>query len=147
MLHCRLFRDPTGEGKLTAAPVLKTAGAIFIEVGPRLNVCTPFSTNALSICKSVGLPQVTRVETTRRFAITASGSAVADFTASIAGLLHDRMTECTFTSGISSFELNLKPDPWDVVDVMGRGPAALKEVSDKLGLAFDTADIDMYVLH
>jgi phosphoribosylformylglycinamidine synthase len=34
----------------------------FVEIGPRLNVETPFSTNAVAICHAMGLDKVVRIE-------------------------------------------------------------------------------------
>jgi phosphoribosylformylglycinamidine synthase len=43
-----------------------------VEVGPRTNFSTAFSTNATSITRSVGLDKVTRLEPSRRYLITST---------------------------------------------------------------------------
>lgn len=64
----------------TFEPELLTPGTRFhvggtttvIEVGPRSNFSTAFSTNAVSIAASCGLSKVSRLERSRRFAITST---------------------------------------------------------------------------
>jgi hypothetical protein len=56
----RLLRETFEPDRLTPASVLDTAAPnqVVVEVGPRLNFSTAWSTNATSICSSVGLNQV-----------------------------------------------------------------------------------------
>ncbi|XP_026686350.1 phosphoribosylformylglycinamidine synthase-like [Diaphorina citri] len=54
------------------------------------------------------------------------------------------MTECVYSSPLTSFNHGIKPDPWFYVDVMGKGKVALQEVNQKLGLAFDEWDLEYY---
>ena len=44
-------------------------GARVVEVGPRLNFATAWSSNMVSICRAVGLDVVTRVERSRRYLV------------------------------------------------------------------------------
>ena len=44
-------------------------GPRVIEVGPRLNFATAWSSNLVSICQSTGLDCVTRVERSRRYLV------------------------------------------------------------------------------
>ncbi|KAG8190186.1 hypothetical protein JTE90_011910 [Oedothorax gibbosus] len=90
-----------------------------LEVGPRLNFSTPFSTNAVSICKSINLP-VSRIE-----------RAV-------------RMTECIYEKPLENFDIDFQPLPWEEVDILGKGRDALEEISNNLGLAMDNWDLDFY---
>ncbi len=46
--------------------------SILIEVGPRLNFTSAFSTNAVSICHSCGLTNVKRIELSRRYLVSFS---------------------------------------------------------------------------
>ena len=96
---------------------------------------TPFSTNAVSICKSIGLDCVSRVEKTKRFAVRfAAGAAAAVPSADeLAAVLHDRMVECRYADGISSFALEVVKEQWSEVDVLARGGDALREASTELG--------------
>ncbi|KAL1459392.1 hypothetical protein WDU94_011377 [Cyamophila willieti] len=54
------------------------------------------------------------------------------------------MTECVYSSPLTTFSHGIKPEPWFYVDVMSKGKVALQEVNQKLGLAFDDWDLDYY---
>lgn len=43
------------------------------------------------------------------------------------------MTECRYIKPLASFDLDVKPQPWFEVDVLGRGQKALAEVDKALG--------------
>ena len=114
----------------------------------RLNFSTAFSTNAVSICHSVGLSSVTRVEMSRRYLIvfgdiTATGPRVPsgdeaivtkDVEDALVAKLHDRMTECRYTSPITTFDLDIQPDDVYDVDIMGNGKEALEKANQELGM-------------
>ncbi len=110
-----------------------------IEIGPRLPIETPFSSNAVSICQSMGLKQIARIEQTRRHRI--------DYTHSADDLLSthlDRMTEEYYPNGIESFDTGIQPEDVRVIDLMIRGKVALEEMNIALGLGMDARDIDYY---
>lgn len=116
-----------------------------VEVGPRLNFTSAFSTNAVSICKNIGVP-VARLERFRRYRLYgASGVApsLADADA-FASMVHDRMTEWRLTAPLASFATGLKPEPVRVIPLLARGKAALAEVNSEMGLSMDDWDIDFY---
>lgn len=127
----------------------RSDSSLLIEIGPRLNFCTAWSTNAVSICHSCGLSGVTRVERAQRFVLTARNATgdvplpeeAEDLCVS---LLHDRMTECRYVEPLSSFSINVSPEEVYDVDVMGRGREALEEASARLGLSLDSWDLDYY---
>ena len=52
---------------VSTTPVLK--GERVVEVGPRLNFATAWSSNMVSICRAIGLDSVTRVERSRRYVV------------------------------------------------------------------------------
>ena len=62
-----------------------------IELGPRMNFATAWSSNMVSICQATGLGKVTRIERSRRYLIEDN----TDHNQFIAGH-HDRMTECVY---------------------------------------------------
>ena len=66
-----------------------------IEVGPRLNFATAFSTNAVAICRAAGLNNVVRIETSRRYAV----SPEVDETEFLKKH-HDRMTEVQYAKSL-----------------------------------------------
>ncbi|XP_078683172.1 phosphoribosylformylglycinamidine synthase-like [Branchiostoma floridae x Branchiostoma belcheri] len=120
---------------------------LLIEIGPRLNFSTAFSTNAVSICHAVGLKQISRIEVFHRFLIQSADDSppiTAEEERGMLAALHDRMTECRYTEPVSSFELDVKPDPWYEVDVMSGGKEALMKANTELGLAFDDWDLEYY---
>ncbi|GBL93931.1 Phosphoribosylformylglycinamidine synthase [Araneus ventricosus] len=116
---------------------------ITLEIGPRLNFSTPWSTNAVSVCNSVNLP-VSRIERATRYFLELSSEVNEAIGNKIATSLHDRMTECIYNKPLESFSVDVKPAPWEEVDILGKGRAALEEVSNDLGLAMDDWDLDFY---
>ncbi len=110
-------------------------GGILIEVGPRVEIVTPWSTNAVKICHSCSLKSVTRVERSRRYEIVLdAGVAVSDERIrKIGSLLYDRMTEEPYPKPLQGFESNRTPEPAKLVPLIEEGIEALK----RLGLAFD----------
>ncbi|NOX25403.1 MAG: hypothetical protein GXP59_04700, partial [Deltaproteobacteria bacterium] len=46
----------------TVSPQPHFSGARVVELGPRLNFATAWSSNMVSICRASDLPQITRVE-------------------------------------------------------------------------------------
>ncbi|GJM96398.1 hypothetical protein PR202_ga13228 [Eleusine coracana subsp. coracana] len=120
--------------------------SVIVEVGPRMTFSTAFSTNAVSICKSLSLVEVTRLERSRRYLLLKPGSdplderQISDF----ATLVHDRMTECVYPKKLTSFQSDVVPEPVRIVPVIERGKEALEEINVKMGLAFDEQDINYY---
>lgn len=121
------------------------------EIGPRLNFSTAWSTNAVSICKSVGLIQVQRIEQSQRYLIelsehesSSSDGLGIDLTDSFASVLHDKMTQCVYMQPLESFLIEVEQEDWFEVDVLSEGRSALEKVNRDLGLAFDDWDLDYY---
>jgi len=50
----------------------KTKNDLLMEFGPRLNISTPFSTNAISSMSSIGLSSIKRNECSSRYLISFS---------------------------------------------------------------------------
>lgn len=121
---------------------------ILIEVGPRFNFSTSNSTNAVSICQSLGLHQVSRLEVSRRYLLCFKKEISTQTETELASLLFDRMTECRYTpQNIPKNSFNeklVKKEDIREIDIMGKGVAALKEIDEELGLAFDEADLVYY---
>ncbi|XP_066999437.2 phosphoribosylformylglycinamidine synthase [Anabrus simplex] len=144
-----ILGSPFEPDKLTTEPHFEGSqnGSLLIEIGPRLNFSTAFSSNAVSICHSVGLSHITRLEVSIRYLVLweqdglAISSTLED---KLVAILHDRMTQCRYLEPIKSFNLGIVPEPWYEVDIMGKGKAALEEVNTHLGLAFDQWDLEFY---
>jgi len=125
----------------------KTENDLLMEFGPRLNFSTAFSTNAVSIVSSIGLSSVKRIECSSRYLISFDvGNRSIDeaFRSEVGDILHDRMTECCYNTPVTTFDLQVQPQPVFEVDVIGRGKQALVEVNHDLGLALDEWDLDYY---
>ena len=124
--------------------------AILIEIGPRLNFCTSWSTNAASVCHAAGLSSVERLEQSTRTLIGALDGEgkpcmiKPDAEQLCVSLLHDRMTQCRYMQPLKSFKIHVKPSEVFDIDVMGEGRAALEEANRTMGLALDDWDLDFY---
>ncbi|PIK44321.1 hypothetical protein BSL78_18828 [Apostichopus japonicus] len=130
--------------------IVDSPTSYFVEIGPRLNFSTAWSTNAVSICHSAGMSSVTRVERSRRLLVNVLGEDGSPTEISlqdkkeILSLLHDRMTECSYDRPLEDFDINVQPDQVYEVDILGRGKPALEKANKDLGLAFDDWDLDYY---
>lgn len=144
-----LFRPTLQTEQLSDTPYLTEGEAgTLVEIGPRLNFSTAWSTNAVSICQSAGLTNVTRVELSRRLLIQPkdgqSEKVLDGEVERLVSSLYDSMTECVYTHPISSFTVATKPQEVFEVDILEKGRAALETANDELGLAFDSWDLDYY---
>ncbi len=66
-----LISETFEPNKTSAVPFLKSA----LEIGPRLSIETPFSSNAVSIVSSMNINRITRIERTHRFALNCTRTA------------------------------------------------------------------------
>lgn len=110
-----------------------------IEIGPRLNFETAFSTNAVAICHACGLTKIRRIEHSRRYSL----SPKIEKTKFIDGH-HDRMTECSYLKSLETFETNIVPERVYEVALMKKGIKALKKINNEMGLGMDEWDINFY---
>ncbi|VAX30317.1 Phosphoribosylformylglycinamidine synthase, synthetase subunit / Phosphoribosylformylglycinamidine synthase, glutamine amidotransferase subunit, partial [hydrothermal vent metagenome] len=122
--------------------------SFLVEVGPRMNFTTSWSTNAVSVCRSCGLTGITRIERSRRYRVLLNSAQDREelerLLTLFLPLVHDRMTECHYPERLTSFETGIKPEPVYVVPLIEEGPEALKRINRKLGLGLDDWDIDYY---
>ena len=107
-----------------------------IELGPRMNFATAYSTNIVAICQTCGLEKVTRIERSRRYLLP-SGVDKGRFIREH----HDRMTECPYDQPLQTFETGIVPEPVFEIPMLERGPEALLEIP---GLAMDEWDRKLY---
>ncbi len=110
-----------------------------VELGPRLNFATAFSTNAVSICHACGLTQVTRIEKSRRYAFE-PGADKKEFILQN----HDRMTECCYQEPLKAFKTGIKPKPVFPVLLIEKGIGALQKINKEMGLGMDDWDLNFY---
>ncbi|UCD34712.1 MAG: phosphoribosylformylglycinamidine synthase [Nitrospiraceae bacterium] len=128
--------------------------AVILEVGPRMNFTTAWSTNAVSVCHACGLYNIERIERSRRYLfIFSEGNALSmqqreAFYSSLitdhASLFYDRMTECPYPGPLSGFEPGITPEPFFEVPLMEQGRSALEKINRDMGLGLDAWDMDYY---
>lgn len=119
---------------VSTAPLLQ--GDRVVEVGPRLNFATAWSSNMVSICQAIGLDSITRVERSRRYRVP-DGEDVEDFINSN----HDRMTECHYPEPLTSFATGVVPESVYEIDMISKGSSALAEIP---GISMDEWDQKFY---
>ena len=112
-------------------------GERVVEVGPRLNFATAWSSNLVSICRAVGLDCVSRVERSRRYLVPED----EDYRGLCRGQHHDRMTECVYAAPLTTFETGIVPEPVYEVDLIGKGPDGLLDIP---GISMDQWDRELY---
>lgn len=115
-------------------PVL--TGERVVEVGPRMNFATAWSSNMVSICHAAGLESITRVERSRRLVVP-QGEDVNAFVARS----HDRMTECLYPQPLTTFETGVKPEAVYEVPLKEEGLAAFDALP---GISMDEWDRNLY---
>jgi phosphoribosylformylglycinamidine synthase len=117
---------------------------VILEVGPRMNFSTAWSTNAVAVCHACGLGKIRRIERSRRYLMTVASSLTADEQMEFLAAVHDRMTECQYLEPLASFETGLTPEPVFEVPLLEEGRPALERINREMGLAFDEWDLDYY---
>ena len=121
---------------------------LLIEVGPRMNFTTSWSTNAVSVCHSCGIEKIKRIERSRRFLINLN--VLLDdndrnlLIEQLLPLIHDRMTECVYPERLTTFDTGIKPEPVYTVPLIEEGREALVRLNREMGLGLDDWDIDYY---
>ena len=118
-------------------------------VVPRPGTISPWSSKATDIVRNCGLEQVRRVERGIVYTLTLAGDAVLSEQQrqGVLPLIHDRMTE-TVLFDVNDTDVLFRhavPAPYDVVDVLAGGRAALATANDDLGLALSDDEIDYLV--
>jgi len=121
-----------------------TDNGCIVEVGPRMNFTTTYSTNATSICRSCKLDTIKRIERSRRYLVRSEKPLNTQEKSVFVGLIHDRMTECIYESPINSFDTGVVPHPVVYIPVVEKGRAALEKINVEMGLAFDEQDLALY---
>lgn len=136
-LLCWLVKVPTYEFDFKSC--MKDGS--FVEIGPRLSVETPFSSSAVAVCQSMGLP-VYRIEKSSRYeygpGLMVSGYYSAD---EIINQFLDPMTQEVYTTSPVTFDSGLTPEAIGIIRVVEYGAAAMRETNKTLGLGMDDEDI------
>jgi phosphoribosylformylglycinamidine synthase len=115
---------------------MNSDGCDEVELGPRMNFATAYSTNIVAICHTCGLDKVVRIERSRRYYLPEEVDRQRFIREH-----HDRMTECLYDQPLQTFESGIEPEPVFEVPLREKGPDALLEVP---GLAMDEFDRKLY---
>jgi phosphoribosylformylglycinamidine synthase len=128
-----------------ARPATTGSTPVVLEVGPRMNFTSAWSTNAVSICQACCLGSIRRIERSRRYRLSIHGGTLGrhELDAFLA-LVHDRMTECPYPEPLRSFEAGIKPEPVKIVPLLEEGRTALERINREMGLGMDDWDLDYY---
>ncbi|MFC2068472.1 phosphoribosylformylglycinamidine synthase [Chloroflexota bacterium] len=110
-----------------------------IEIGPRLDFDTSYSTNAVAICHACGLEKVIRLECSRRFLLPTKNDREHFINEN-----HDRMTECPYPEPLRSFRTGVTPNKAFSVPLIGTGINELIRFNRENGLGMDDWDIAFY---
>lgn len=129
-----ILADGFMQESIQLKPIL--TGERVVELGPRLNFATAWSSNMVSICKATGLAMVTRVERSRIYLVP-DDVDVEEFIEKN----HDRMTECHYIKPLTTFETGLVAEEVYEVDLKNMGPDALKDIP---GISMDEWDRNLY---
>ena len=136
-----LLRE-TFEADAFANQSFLTSSGTVLEVGPRMNFSTAWSTNATAICHACGLTQINRLERSRRYLI--KGTLSASEQEAFLTQVHDRMTECPYPEPLTTFETGVTPEPTFEIPLIEEGRGALERINKEMGLAFDEWDLNYY---
>ena len=131
----QLLADGFVSESLSTKPVNPDARHV-VELGPRMNFATAYSTNIVAICQTCGLEKVTRIERSRRYLLS-SDADIGRFIREH----HDRMTECPYDQPLQTFETGILPEPVFEIPMLEKGSNALLEIP---GLAMDEWDRNLY---
>jgi phosphoribosylformylglycinamidine synthase len=111
-------------------------GRDVVELGPRMNFATAYSTNIVAICHTCGIDKVVRIERSRRYYLPAEV-----YKDRFIREHHDRMTECLYDRPLETFESGILPEPVFEIPMLEKGVDALLEIP---GLAMDEWDRNLY---
>ncbi len=133
-------------------PASLDAQGALIVVTPRLGTVSPWASKATDIAHSCGLP-VRRIERVVEYRISLASALLsrpslsAEQLASMADVLHDRMTESVVLERAQALKLfdTLPAAPMVRVDVLSGGRAALTAANAEFGLALADDEIDYLV--
>ncbi|MGH8583000.1 MAG: phosphoribosylformylglycinamidine synthase [Gammaproteobacteria bacterium] len=128
-----------------STPLLAGETEQLVYVFPRPGTLTPWSSKATEIGYNCGLTEVARLERGSTWRLAATPPLTGDEHAALAPLLHDRMTECIYSS-LRAAEAQVfaegLPKPMQRVAFLQQGRAALTEATVRLGLALSDAEFD-----
>ncbi|ETN08767.1 hypothetical protein PPTG_22971 [Phytophthora nicotianae INRA-310] len=119
-----------------------------VEVGPRMNFSTAWSSNAVAICQACGISAIKRIERATRYLVRYTATKPEAVEALKQALLRhecDRMTQQVYEEPLTSFWHGKTVQPVRKIPIMERGIDALKEINEEIGLGFDDWDLQYYL--
>ncbi len=136
-----------GRGPASSA---RHANAQRLLVIPRIGTISPWSSKATDIAHNCGLEQVLRIERALSYTVwpgrglLGSGKFNARQKATIASLLHDRMTESVVAADFEPAELfvNVPGKQLQTIALISAGRPALEQANTDLGLALSAEEIE-----
>ena len=113
-------------------------------VTPRPGSISPWSSKATDIVRQCGLAKVQRVERATVYQLFGIENIDSRTVASVASLLHDRMTQVIATDRryFDSLFSQPAPKPLQTIDITQQGRPALEQANNTLGLALSDDEID-----
>ena len=136
--------DNYSDRSFLSGRALKIKDHYLLEIGPRMNFTTAWSSNAVSVCHSCGLNKITRIERSRRYLLKLSSPLSKEETGLFIEYVHDRMTECPYPEPLKTFETGVDPKPVYDIPLIEDGRQALEKINREMGLGLDDWDMDYY---
>ncbi|MCL5424097.1 MAG: phosphoribosylformylglycinamidine synthase, partial [Gammaproteobacteria bacterium] len=132
-------------GTHTSMEVLDHAQRFLVV--PRLGTQSPWSSKATDIAHNCGLRQINRIERGIDYRVSFTATPEENDLATLAALLHDRMTETVLADVAAATQLFAQHDPAPLgsVDILEGGRDALVTANQALGLALAEDEIDYLV--
>lgn len=103
-------------------------------IGPRIPLETPFSSNAVSILRSIGITNAVRFEQVRRYAGDPEQGTVA----------FDPLMQQVFPRHFRSFVVDMPHGRMERAPLCAQGIDCLREINARYGLGMDADDIAFY---
>jgi len=130
------LRELLGEG-------VRLSGDDCVWIAPRVGTQSPWSSKATDILRNTGFGAIARIERARVVRVEGARDV-----RSLAGVLHDRMTESVFFGGeeeLTGLFAAHEAKPLEHIDVLGRGADAIAEADRALGLSLAPDEMDYLV--
>ncbi|MES2501317.1 MAG: phosphoribosylformylglycinamidine synthase, partial [Pseudomonadota bacterium] len=130
------------------AQLEEPTGQLFLVV-PRIGTISPWASRATDIANNCGLENVLRIERGIAFYIsTADNKPLSDAEKmAFRAAIHDRMTETVLSNLNDAQQLfhSAEPKPFNIVDILQGGAAALNKANNEMGLALSSDEVDYLV--
>ena len=111
-----------------------------VEIGRRLSVETPFSSNAVAIVHAMGITKVTRIEASRRYPL--SGSTTEE---TIVSSHLDQMTQVIYREPLTTLGKASRRNQRAAFNCSSAVKPPCRKLNAELGLGMDDWDIAFYV--